>query len=56
LARALKTILRSAFDRLGVGSRLELAMYVATHGGENWPIEADRPETPIQQSSRRGLG
>jgi hypothetical protein len=28
--------LRSTFDKLGVWSRLELAMYVASHGGKNW--------------------
>ena len=30
------TLLRSTFDKLGVWSRLELAMYVATHGGSAW--------------------
>jgi DNA-binding NarL/FixJ family response regulator len=29
-----KTHLRSAFDKLGVWTRLELAMYVASHGGK----------------------
>jgi DNA-binding NarL/FixJ family response regulator len=29
-----KTHLRSAFDKLGVWTRLELAMYVADHGGK----------------------
>jgi hypothetical protein len=28
--------LRSTFDKLGVWSRLELAMYVAGHGGKDW--------------------
>ena len=27
---------RSAFDKLGVWSRLELALYVASHGGARW--------------------
>jgi|SRR5579872_5601611 len=31
-----KNHLRSTFDKLGVWSRLELAMYVASHGGKNW--------------------
>jgi hypothetical protein len=31
--------LRSIFDKLGVWSRLELAMYVAGHGGKNWLAE-----------------
>jgi DNA-binding NarL/FixJ family response regulator len=32
--QAIKNHLRSAFDKLGVWSRLELAMYVASHGGK----------------------
>lgn len=35
--QVIKNHLRSAFDKLGVWSRLELAMYVASHGGKNWP-------------------
>ena len=31
--------LRTAFDKLGVWSRLELALYVASHGGVNWVME-----------------
>jgi hypothetical protein len=31
-----KNHLRSAFDKLGVWSRLELALYVASHGGAKW--------------------
>jgi len=34
--QVIKNHLRSAFDKLGVWSRLELAMYVATHGGKDW--------------------
>ena len=30
--QVIKNHLRSAFDKLGVWSRLELAMYVASHG------------------------
>lgn len=39
--QVIKNHLRSTFDKLGVWSRLELAMYVASHGGKNWP----RPES-----------
>jgi len=39
--QVIKNHLRSAFDKLGVWSRLELAMYVATHGGKNWPSEGE---------------
>jgi DNA-binding NarL/FixJ family response regulator len=41
--QVIKNHLRSAFDKLGVWSRLELAMYVASHGGRNWMEEAERP-------------
>ena len=35
--QVIKNHLRRIFDRLGVWSRLELAMYVAAHGGKTWP-------------------
>ncbi len=35
--QVIKNHLRCIFDKLGVWSRLELAMYVATHGGKTWP-------------------
>ena len=31
--QVIKNYLRSTFDKLGVWSRLELAMYIANHGG-----------------------
>jgi DNA-binding NarL/FixJ family response regulator len=31
-----KNQLRGVFDKLGVWSRLELALYVAAHGGAGW--------------------
>lgn len=34
--QVIKNHLRSTFDKLGVWSRLELAMYVAGHGGKRW--------------------
>ena len=34
--QVVKNHLRSAFDKLGVWSRLELALYVASHGGAKW--------------------
>jgi len=36
--QVIKNHLRATFDKLGVWSRLELAMYVASHGGKNWPV------------------
>lgn len=34
--QVVKNQLRSVFDKLGVWSRLELALYVASHGGAGW--------------------
>jgi DNA-binding NarL/FixJ family response regulator len=34
--QVVKNLLRGTFDKLGVWSRLELALYVAAHGGANW--------------------
>jgi DNA-binding NarL/FixJ family response regulator len=35
--QVVKNYLRNAFDKLGVWSRLELAIYVSAHGGAEWP-------------------
>ena len=40
--QVIKNHLRSTFDKLGVWSRLELAMYVASHGGKTWSEDSDR--------------
>ena len=37
--QVIKNQLRSVFDKLGVWSRLELALYVASHGGTRWAGE-----------------
>ena len=37
--QVVKNYLRTAFDKLGVWSRLELALYIASHGGVNWVSE-----------------
>jgi DNA-binding NarL/FixJ family response regulator len=34
--QVVKNQLRGVFDKLGVWSRLELALYVASHGGASW--------------------
>ncbi len=41
--QVIKNHLRNIFDKLGVWSRLELAMYVAGHGGKNWPSAENVP-------------
>jgi DNA-binding NarL/FixJ family response regulator len=50
--QVIKNHLRSTFDKLGVWSRLELAMYVATHGGKAWPSGSGRPgvESEVERS------
>jgi DNA-binding NarL/FixJ family response regulator len=40
--QVIKNHLRSTFDKIGVWSRLELAMYVASHGGKEWAEEFER--------------
>lgn len=37
--QVVKNYLRNTFDKLGVWSRLELALYVASHGGPRWKEE-----------------
>jgi DNA-binding CsgD family transcriptional regulator len=37
--QVVKNYLRTAFDKLGVWTRLELALYVASHGGAIWHFE-----------------
>jgi DNA-binding NarL/FixJ family response regulator len=37
--QVVKNLLRGIFDKLGVWSRLELALYVAGHGGTRWAAE-----------------
>jgi DNA-binding CsgD family transcriptional regulator len=34
--QVVKNYLRTTFDKLGVWTRLELALYVASHGGSGW--------------------
>jgi DNA-binding CsgD family transcriptional regulator len=34
--QVIKNYLRTTFDKLGVWTRLELALYVAAHGGVEW--------------------
>jgi DNA-binding NarL/FixJ family response regulator len=43
--QVIKNHLRSIFDKIGVWSRLELAMYVASHGGKDWPLQPQRLDT-----------
>jgi len=46
--QVVKNYLRNTFDKLGVWSRLELALYVASHGGAEWrkPLDWQRAAAP----------
>jgi DNA-binding CsgD family transcriptional regulator len=46
--QVIKNYLRNTFDKLGVWSRLELALYVAAHGGAHWRNPAALPAAPAQ--------
>ena len=46
--QVVKNQLRSVFDKLGVWSRLELALYVASHGGAGW---ADDLQARLNQAA-----
>jgi DNA-binding CsgD family transcriptional regulator len=43
--QVIKNYLRNTFDKLGVWSRLELALYVAAHGGAQWRTPASLPQS-----------
>jgi DNA-binding NarL/FixJ family response regulator len=51
--QVIKNHLRSTFDKLGVWSRLELAMYVAGHGGKRWLEDVIRPGLPLGHAAGR---
>jgi DNA-binding NarL/FixJ family response regulator len=50
--QVIKNQLRSVFDKLGVWSRLELALYVASHGGAAW---VNRDESAQLEPSTKPL-
>jgi len=54
--QVIKNHLRSTFDKLGVWSRLELAMYVASHGGQNWATIPEPSEMKTAHSLGLGAG
>src|SRR5271167_1701992 len=59
--QVIKNYLRNTFDKLGVWSRLELALYVAAHGGTRWrdPVAAalavqiapSNPTAPVERAA-----
>ena len=54
--QVVKNYLRNIFDKLGVWSRLELALYVASHGGADWrkaPAWQEASAAPAPPSLRQ---
>ena len=47
--QVVKNYLRTAFDKLGVWTRLELALYVAGHGGARWHVELGLEPLPSRE-------
>ncbi len=49
--QVVKNYLRTTFDKLGVWSRLELALYVASHGGTEWKraVETSPTISPVSE-------
>jgi DNA-binding NarL/FixJ family response regulator len=54
-APGVKTHLQSAFDKLGVWTRLELAMYVADHGGKDWLTGTERSNSGTERGNSLGM-
>jgi DNA-binding NarL/FixJ family response regulator len=52
--QVIKNHLRSTFDKLGVWSRLELAMYVASHGGKSWNAKPGAPSSGFSSAASAG--
>jgi len=48
--QVVKNYLRTTFDKLGVWTRLELALYVAGHGGSDWYLELGLPALSVPGS------
>lgn len=54
--QVVKNYLRTAFDKLGVWTRLELALYVAGHGGANWHMQVGNGLLPVEAEWGTGAG
>ncbi len=52
--QVIKNYLRCIFDKLGVWNRLELALYVAAHGGASWkhPVVGSYENPPMEIASK----
>ena len=49
--QVIKNHLRSTFDKLGVWSRLELAMYIASRGGKSWHEASEAAVFPLGRAA-----
>ncbi len=54
--QVIKNYLRTTFDKLGVWSRLELALYVASHGGTQWAQEVHSTTQELISETLRKAG
>ena len=54
--QVVKNYLRTAFDKLGVWTRLELALYVASHGGANWHFQLGLAPLPAASDWKNRAG
>jgi DNA-binding CsgD family transcriptional regulator len=54
--QVVKNYLRTAFDKLGVWTRLELALYVAGHGGANWHVHLGNGLLPAASGWSAAVG
>ena len=55
--QVIKNHLRSVFDKLGVWSRLELALYISSHGREKWAedLVASPPPQALAAAAVAGI-
>ena len=53
--QVVKNYLRTTFDKLGVWSRLELALYVARQGGAAWRDTRNTASQSASQPDPRGV-
>jgi DNA-binding CsgD family transcriptional regulator len=51
--QVVKNYLRTTFDKLGLWTRLELALYVASHGGANWHLQLGL--SPLPSTGSRNI-
>lgn len=48
--QVVKNYLRTTFDKLGVWTRLELALYIAGHGGDHWVNSLGGLQAPEEEA------